>query len=168
MFLETERLILRLIQPSDVPALAQLWTDPEVTRYMGGPRDQARLEEMLENDVRDQSSATYDLWPVIEKASSQLVGHCGLLDKDIDGQIEIELIYVFAQSTWGKGYATEMALALKEYAREHLGLHRLVALIDPENDASERVTVKAGMFLEQETTRPGGKIMRLYAVNMET
>ena len=41
IILETERLILRYQQASDVPALVDLWTDPAVTRYMGGPRDRA-------------------------------------------------------------------------------------------------------------------------------
>jgi RimJ/RimL family protein N-acetyltransferase len=133
---------------------------------MGGPRDRSYLVETFEDDLRNPPSS-YDLWPVIEKASSQLVGHCGLLDKNIDGVPEIELVYVFARSAWGKGYATEMALALKKYAREQMGLNRLVALIDPENAASERVAVKAGVCFEREITRPGGKVMQLYTVNGE-
>lgn len=109
---------------------------------------------------------TYDLWPVIEKASSQLVGHCGLLDKEIDGKSEIELVYVIAKSAWGKGYATEMALALKQYAQEQMGLDRIVALIEPDNSASEGVALKVGLRFEREVVRPGGKVMKLYAVNM--
>ncbi len=166
MHLETERLQLRLMQATDIPALVQIWTDPAATRYMGGVREEAPLIENLEQDVRDQPTATYEMWPVIEKASKQLIGHCGLLDKEIEGQIQIELVYIFIPSAWGKGYATEIALALKAYAQTALGLRRLVALIKPENVASMRVAVKVGMALEKEIIRPGGAVMHLYGVNM--
>ena len=168
MHLETKRLLLRAIQAEDIHPLVQLWTDPEVTRYMGGPREQAYLEKVFAEDLNNPTPDIYDLWPVIEKASSQVVGHCGLLDKEIEGQPEIELTYVMAKSAWGKGYATEMALALKQYAQEQMGLDRIVALIDPDNAASERVALKVGLRFEREVTRPGGKVMKLYAVNMGT
>ena len=47
-----------------------------------------------------------------------------------------------------------------------MGLDRLVALIDPENAGSEGVALKVGLRFEREVTRPGGKVMRLYAVKM--
>ena len=166
MRLETERLLLRAMQPDDIPALVRLWTDPEVTRYMGGPREPAYLEKVFAEDLNNPTPDTYDLWPVIEKASSRLVGHCGLTDKEIEGKPEIELVYVIAKSAWGKGYATEIALALKQYAQEQMGPDRLVALIDPVNAGSEGVALKVGLHFEREVTRPGGKVMKLYAVNI--
>jgi RimJ/RimL family protein N-acetyltransferase len=167
MHLETERLILRGLQPSDIPALVQLWSDPDVTRFMGGPRDKDWLRDAFEGDLRNPSPSTYDdPWPVIEKPSSRLVGHCGLLAKDIDDQPEIELVYVFAKPAWGKGYATEVALALKEYAQGCLDLHRLVALVDPQNAASARVAEKAGLCFERKVVRPDGKVMLLHTVSL--
>jgi ribosomal-protein-alanine N-acetyltransferase len=167
MLLETERLLLRPIQPSDISALVKLWSDPDVTRYMGGPRNTTSLMEQFEADLNNPSPEAFDLWPVVEKASGQLVGHCGLLPKEIDGKPEVELIYVFDASVWGKGYAAEMALALEKYAFEQMGLRRLVSLIDPQNEASERVALRAGMRLERETIRPGGKMMRVYAIQRQ-
>lgn len=163
MHIETERLLLRSLQPSDVPALVQLWTDPDVTHYMGGPRDPDSLQNSFEEDLQTPPPGPFDLWPVVEKASGQVVGHCGLLDKEVDGVTEIELVYVFSKEAWGKGYATEIALALKEYARTSLKLSRLIALIDLENAASEHVATKAGLHFEKETLRPSGTLMRVYA-----
>jgi ribosomal-protein-alanine N-acetyltransferase len=167
IILETERLILRVQQASDVPALVDLWADPLVTRHLGGPRDRAWLRTEFEATARAPYAEQYDLWPVIEKSSGHLVGHCGLLEKEVEGRREIELIYVLAPSAWGKGYATEMGEGLKRYAFEEMGIGRLIALIEPENGASERVAVKLGMQLEKEVVRPGGALRKVCAVEHE-
>lgn len=168
MFLETERLRLRAMRASDVAGLVRLWTDPEVTRYMGGPRDEAALREIFSEDLSKPPPEANDLWPVEEKSTSRVVGHCGLLEKEVDGTAEVELVYVFSRPTWGRGYATEMAGALRIHALEVMGLERVIALIDPGNGASERVAIKVGMVLEKETVRPGGKVMRVYAMEQGT
>lgn len=162
--LETERLLLRRQQASDVPPLVDLWSDPEVTRYLGGPRDRDWLRGEFEETARAPFGERYDLWPLVEKETGEVVGHCGLLEKDIEGQAEIELTYVFARSAWGKGYATEIGRALKDYAFGELGLERLIALIEPENVASERVARKVGMRFDREVIRPGGVLRRVYVV----
>jgi RimJ/RimL family protein N-acetyltransferase len=167
IILETERLRLRWVQPSDVPTLVDLWCDPDVTRYMGGPRDRAELEAIFEEDTQDPFTEQYDLWPVEEKQTGRVIGHCGLIDKQVEGETEIELVYVFAQSAWGKGYATEIGEVLKEHAFEHMRLQRLIALIDPGNEPSERVAIKVGMHLEKEVVRPGGAVRRLYIIEAQ-
>lgn len=167
MQIETERLLIRSLEVADASPLAVIWSDPAVTRHMGGPRDFAAIREGLAEDARSEAQAAIDLWPVVEKASGQVIGHCGLLEKDVDDQVEIELIYVFASDSWGKGYATEAASALRDYAFHRLGLRRIIALIAPGNPASARVAEKIGMQLEKETRRPSGKIMSVYAIHSE-
>jgi len=97
----------------------------------------------------------------------RVIGHCGLLEKDVNDQAEIELIYVFASDSWGKGYATEAASALRDHAFHRLGLRLIIALINPGNPASARVAEKIGMQLEKETRRPSGKIMSVYSIHSE-
>ncbi len=162
--LETERLILRLQRAADIDTLINLWSDPAVTHYLGGPRERDWLRTEFEEVGRNPAAEQYDLWPVIEKDSSQLVGNCGLLDKDIAGKTEIELIYVFAAGAWGNGYATEIGRALIQHAFEALELERLIALIEPENAASERVAQKVGMRFDREVIRPGGARRKLYVI----
>ncbi len=164
IILETERLILRRQQATDIAPLVDLWADPEVTRYLGGPRDRDWLQSVFEETAQDPYAERYDLWPVIEKETDQVVGHCGLLDKEVEGRTEIELNYILVSSAWGKGYATEMGLALKRYAFEGMRIDRLIALIEPENVASERVAVKIGMRFEKEVVRPGGALRKVYAI----
>jgi ribosomal-protein-alanine N-acetyltransferase len=163
MQLETQRLRLKSLQTADAESLARLWTDPEVTKFMGGPRNFEVVRQTLVEDAQVDPPPEFDLWPVIEKATGRIIGHCGLLDKEVEGVTEIELVYVFAKSAWGQGYATEMAAAVKDYALGQLGLERIISLIDPENAASERVAEKVGLRYEQDIVRPGGETMRIYA-----
>lgn len=161
MLIETARLLLRNLVPEDIPDLVQMWTDVEVTRFLGGPRQAGWLEANFAEEARAADPPLYDQWPVIEKASGKLVGYCGLIDKEIEGRAEIELVYAFLPSAWGKGYASEIARALREHGVQRLRLPRLVALIEPENQASVHVAEAAGFHFERSVRRPAG-LMHLY------
>ncbi len=164
MEIETERLLIRELQESDVQSIAGIWTDPDVTYYMGGKRDYAELQKTLREDAQLDPKPVFDLWPVIEKQSGRVIGHCGILDKDVEGKIEYEIVYVLAKSAWGKGFATEAAKSIKDYAISQLGLKRIIALIDPDNIKSEIVAKKIGLKYEKDTIRPNGKIMRVFSL----
>ena len=146
-------MLLRNTELSDIPALVSMWTDPEVTRFMGGPRDAKWLAENFAEDANNQDPPLYDQWPVVDRSNGEVIGYCGLLDKEVEGRAEVELVYVFAPAAWGKGYATEMALALREHATRSLGLRRLIALIDLENEASARVAERVGFHAEKKVIR---------------
>jgi len=164
LHIETVRLIIRPLEAKDAEALARIWTDPEVTRHMSGPRIFDEVRNNLLADAGQPTPPRFDLWPLVEKATGRVVGHCGLLDKDVDGHLEIELVYVLAKDVWGRGYATEAAIALRDYAFKDLGLLRLIALIEPENAASARVAEKVGFRFEQATMRPGGAVRHVYSL----
>jgi len=136
MEIKTDRLIIRSIQEADVESLAALWTDPDVTHYMGGPRNYEEVLKSLREDAKLNLQPDFDLWTVIEKGTGQIIGHCGIIDKDVEGKREYEIIYVLAKSSWGKGFATEVAISIRDHAFNQLGLKRLIALIDPDNRQS--------------------------------
>jgi ribosomal-protein-alanine N-acetyltransferase len=167
MRIETDRSIIVSLQEVDLEPLAALWADPDVTYYMGGPRDYEEVLRTLREDAQANSPPVFDLWPVVEKKTGQIIGHCGILEKDIDGRNEHEVVYVLAKSAWGNGFATEVASALRDYAFDELGLKRVVALIDRDNLKSERVATKIGLGYEKDTVRPNGKVMWLFALNVE-
>ena len=167
MKIETDRLIIKSNQEVDLAPLAALWTDPDVTCYMGGPRDYEEILGILREDAQANPQPAFDLWPVIEKETGQIIGTGGILEKDIDGRNQYEIIYVLARSAWGRGFATELASSLKSYAFDELGLKRVTALIDPDNLESERVATKIGLRYEKDTVRPNGNNMRLFALNIE-
>jgi ribosomal-protein-alanine N-acetyltransferase len=163
MKLETERLILRPLEVADAETLSKLWIDPDVTRYMGGPRNYEELYVDFVKDAEDKSPLKFDLWPVMEKTTGKIIGHCGLINKEVEGKQEIELVYVLTKTAWGNGYATEIASAIAEYSFKELGLQRIISLIDSQNVASENVAKKIGMKYEKDILRPNNKTMRVYS-----
>ncbi len=167
MRVETDRLLLRPVEASDAAALLAMWSDPDVTRYMGGPRDPERVRQAIEEEARTGAPYPMGLWPVVEKASGRVIGDCGLLEKEVGGRVEVELVYVFAADSWGKGYATEAASAVRDYAFHSLRLIRIIALINPDNVASARVAEKAGLTFERETLRPSGTVRRLFSMHAD-
>lgn len=157
----TDRLALTALERGHFAALVDLWSDPEVTRYMGGPRDRATLPAAFEEDLG--STDAFDLWPLLQKSTGELVGFAGIIPKQIADKDEHELIYVLARSAWGQGIATEIATALIGHADRQLQLTRLVALINPENNASAHVAKKTGFVLERTVDRDVGHQKHLYA-----
>lgn len=160
--LESDRLLLRNIQFSDKEFIINLWMNPDVTKYMGGPRERQQMLIAVNEILEDPFSDEYDLWSLIEKSSNQPVGHCGLLMKEVEGKKEIEVIYVIDKLYWGKGYATEVSKMLIAYAFNNKNLNRVIALIKPENKGSEVVAIKNGMHLEKEIVRQNNIKMYLY------
>jgi ribosomal-protein-alanine N-acetyltransferase len=150
--LETKRLLLRHPVPEDLDAYYALYRDPEMRRYF--PDGTLTLEETRE-EVEwylngHPRHPELGLWATIHKESGQFIGRCGLLPWTIDGQDEVEIAYMIAKSHWGQGLGTEAAAGIRDYAFEHLGLTRLICLIDEENRASIRVAEKIGMTFEKE------------------
>ena len=164
IILRTDRLCLRRIQASDISTLIDLWCDPDVTKYLGGPRDREKIKPLFEEDIENPFAHEYDLWPVKELATNEVVGYCGLLEKEVDGKDEIEINYIFKESAWGKGFAKEIGKGIIKYAFSVKKLERLIALIKPENKASESVAKKIGMKYEKEVVRPGGEKRKVYVI----
>ncbi len=162
--LETDRLLMRYQRHSDIATLVDIWADLKVTKYIGQPRERNFLLKEFEKTANDPTAEKFDLWVVIEKESGGIVGHCGFIDKHIEGKIEIDLTYIFSSAAWGNGYASEIASALKNHAFSKLGVIRVVALIHPRNTASANVAKKIGMKIEKQLIRPNDEIRDMYVV----
>src|SRR5207245_9634683 len=123
-----------------------------------------KVRQTLEDELRTYSTDRLGFCPVVEKASGRIIGDCGLTKRDVDGRDEIELVYVFAADSWGKGYATEAASALRDYALGRLKVPRLIAQIDPENVAPAPVAEPVGLRYEEAVIPPGGRLPRAAAM----
>jgi ribosomal-protein-alanine N-acetyltransferase len=152
--LETPRLILRPMRASDLDALYLIFTDPKVMASFGV--ESFALEQMqrwLQRNLDHQDHFGYGLFSVILKTDGTLIGDCGLENMEIDGQVVAELGYDFRSPYWNQGFATEAALAVRDYAFGVLRLPQLISLIRVGNFASKRVAEKVGMQLAEEITR---------------
>jgi ribosomal-protein-alanine N-acetyltransferase len=150
IFLETERLLLRDKRPADLDFTAALFADPEVMRWIGDgsiyPRDE--VEARFARVLSIESEPDHERWDafkiLVRKADGACVGQAGLLRCEIDGSPEIEIGWWLAASAWGHGYATEAALALRDFAFRELGLGHLSVVLYPENVKSVAVARRIG------------------------
>jgi RimJ/RimL family protein N-acetyltransferase len=150
VILETARLQLREFVPEDATALARVLSDPETMRYYPAPFDRAGVEEWIARNRRRYVLDGHGLWAMILKSSGELIGDCGLTKQNVDGANEIEIGYHVRRDHWGQGYATEAALACRDYGFAKLPVERLISLIRPENLPSRRVAEKNGMKMWKE------------------
>jgi [ribosomal protein S5]-alanine N-acetyltransferase len=144
----TARLSLREFVASDFDAVLAYSSDPRVTRYLFfGPRDADSTAEYLEGllaSQRELPRTRFEL-AVEEIATAQLIGACDL--SLIEAKV-VDLGYMLDAQQWGKGYATEIALALVDAAFFELRADRVISTVDVNNGASIRVLEKVGMRWE--------------------
>lgn len=146
--LETGRLRLRSMHAGDIDSLLPLFSDPKVMASFGGVLfDRTQMEQWVRRNLEHQARYGYGLFTVILKESGMAAGDCGLEHMTIDGVPEVELGYDFKSALWNRGLATEAAAAVRDYAFGTLQLPRLISLIRPGNQASQRVAEKVGMHL---------------------
>ena len=144
----TARLNLREFVKSDFQAVHAYSSDPRVTRYLFfGPRDEDNTADYLEGllaSQRERPRSRFEL-AVEETASGRLIGACDLsfIERNV-----VDLGYMLAIDFWGKGFATEIALALVDAAFFDLRADRVISTVDINNGASIRVLEKIGMRCE--------------------
>lgn len=156
--IETQRLVLRSMQPADIDGLLLIFTDPKVMASFGV--DLFTREQMgrwLRRNLDHQAEFGYGLFSIIHKDTNLLIGDCGLEQMEVEGVVVAELGYDLRSDYWNQGLATEAAVAVRDYACNVLELSQLISLIRIRNIASRRVAEKVGMTLVAEVTRYGNR-----------
>jgi RimJ/RimL family protein N-acetyltransferase len=143
---------------TDLDALHLIFADPKVMASFGGQLfSRAQMEQWLQRNLDHQTRFGYGLFSVILKTKGALIGDCGLEQMDVDGQSIAELGYDFRSAYWNQGFATEAAIAVRDYAFDVLQLPELISLIRVGNIASKRVAEKIGMKCISEFERYGNQ-----------
>lgn len=142
----TTRLVVRQLALKDVDAIATMDTDPEVTRFTGGPETGPAHREDLEGWVDDEGDPFgLGMWVVTpQQAPERFLGWV-MLWPLIGWEPEVEIGWRFARDVWGQGYAPEAARPVMEHGFAAVGLDTIVAVLDPDNHRSRRVCEKLGM-----------------------
>ncbi len=154
VFIETERLILREILPTDVDGMYELDSDPEVHTYLG-KKPISNKDQIIDviNFIRQQYIDNgIGRWAIIDKISNEFIGWTGLkyvTETTNNYKNYYDLGYRLNKKYWGKGIATEAALASLEYAFNKLSSNEVYAMTDCENIGSNNVLKKVGLkFIE--------------------
>jgi len=147
--IETERLLLRELLPTDDVGMFELDSNPQVHIYLGNKPVTSieQVREAIANIRQQYLENGIGRWAVILKETNEFIGWSGLkLEKNVNGyQTFYDLGYRFIQKHWGKGYAYETAKAFVDFGFNNMKLEKINAYADFDNLASRRVLEKVGM-----------------------
>jgi [ribosomal protein S5]-alanine N-acetyltransferase len=152
---QTERLLLRPFAPGDAEDAFAIFGDAEVMRYSVSGRDQdlAATATRIEQYARASVETGFGPWAIVERASGRVIGFCGLMRLKSGGGVEIA--FRLRRDRWGKGIATEAAMAWLDRGFSLLRLADIFAFVDPANTASLRLVDKIGMQSVENTCYEG-------------
>ncbi|MGM9477399.1 GNAT family N-acetyltransferase [Pedobacter sp. GSP4] len=150
IYAETKRLILRALLATDAPGMFEMDSDPEVHLYLGNKpvKSIAQSEADIEFIHTQYRENGIGRWAVIEKETGNFVGWSGLkLIKETHNNHSnyYDLGYRFSKRYWGKGYATETAIAARDYGFNILQLNEIIGIADVNNLGSIHVLEKTGL-----------------------
>ncbi len=153
--LETPRTFMREILGNDFDFLVRMMSDAEVMRYYPRPytdRDVRDFINRMRTRYRDDGCG---LWLVLDRESGEPLGRVGLMRQDVNGADEFEVGYMIHRPFWRRGFATETATAVRDWAFGERRLPRVISLIRPENVPSQGVARNLGMTIVGQTDQAG-------------
>jgi RimJ/RimL family protein N-acetyltransferase len=176
MRIETERLLLRVPDESDLDAWTAMLTDPEVARYLGPPfGSRAEVAEHIRTVQERHEADGFGQLAVVRKDDGAVIGRAGFLVwdtrtwstttlREVGRHAQVEVGWTLARDAWGFGYATEAGAACRDDGFARLGLSRLAAVIQHGNEPSFAVARRLGMRRERDIRTLKGFEAQLWAV----
>ncbi|PLR98438.1 GNAT family N-acetyltransferase [Bacillus sp. T33-2] len=143
--IETDRLYLRELVLDDKNELSKVLSDPESMQYYPEPFNKERVENWIRWNINNYKKFNHGLWTVILKDGEKFIGDCGITMQTIDNETVPEIGFHIIKEFWNKGYATEAAIACKNYAFEVLNYPRIFSYTTITNVPSQKVAQKMGM-----------------------
>lgn len=152
---ESERLVFRAITSDDFKNWAPFFIDNPAQRFVGADQftfpPEEKAKNWLSKQIERQQEGKYGQLAVIEKSTGKFIGVGGIIERDLNNFVDFEITYSLLPTSWGSGYATELAVHFKEYAFNTIKSDSVISMIHKENVASINVAKKNGMTLSGET-----------------
>ena len=150
---ETERLVLRTIEESDAAEQMRLLNTPTVMARLGGVKELHEIEAKHAKGRAMYAREGFSFLFMIEKASGEMVGHCGM--KRVDNPLapnvgDHEVGWLVREDRWRRGYAEEAMRAVLEWAFTRIGAPHVVALTSLANAGSWKPMEKLGMVRRED------------------
>lgn len=152
---ETDRLTLRERTLEDLEACVEMDSDPEVIKYIpelaklvtGPLADKEVHKQFVKNRITAEYPSGMGYWTIETKdKQKEFIGWIMLIPIDMVGP-EIEIGWRLKRQYWGKGYATEAAKVILNYALDDLKIKEIVADIESANKGSVRIAEKLGFHI---------------------
>lgn len=147
IILETPRLQLREMNILDMKALSSILQDEKVMYAYNGAFSEEETTAWMQKQLQRYKEHGFGLWAVLKKETNEMIGQCGITLQEYNNTQVPEIGYLFAYKYWHKGYATEAAIACREYGFQILHFNVLYSIIRDTNISSQKVAIRNGMSL---------------------
>ena len=145
MQIETKRLLLREMNQQDFSALFNIFSHPETMKHYPAPFDKKRVKDWIEWNIQNYRNYGFGLWSVVLKETGQVIGDCGITIQNINGDLLPEIGYHVHKNYWKRGYGSEAAKAVRDYAFQNTDYEILYSYVKYTNLASASTAQKIGM-----------------------
>lgn len=155
MIFQTKRLLLRAMREEDYETLhEEIFSNPNVYKHTFGSN--GFTYKQTRKFLQENANFTSDIGisTLVEKQTKQIIGFAGLIP--YGSQDDYEIGFVLKETSWNKGYATEIGLAQCDYAKNTLKKSRVLALASPKNSASIHAIKKLGFSYMQDVDNEKG------------
>ena len=158
----TDRLLMRRLDLADDAFVMALVNDPDWLRYIGDRNVHSSADArryLVAGPLTMYARDGLGLYAVELRDTGEPIGICGLIRRE--GLADVDVGFAFLPQHRGHGYAYESADAVLAYARDTLGLERVVAIASPDNERSLRLLARLGFVDEGIVRLPGdGEALR--------
>lgn len=152
---------------NDFNALYEIMSDVETMQHYPKPFDEQRVKGWIEWNLRNYRQYGFGLWAVVLKETGELIGDCGLTIQSIDGVLLPEIGYHIHKKDWRKGYGSEAAKAVRDWAFTHTKYNCLYSYMKHTNVASYSTAQAIGMKKVKEYPDVNNGISYAYAITRQ-
>lgn len=152
MVIETERLILRKYNTDDFDSLYEILSDQETMAHYPYPFDREKVSNWINWNIENYKKYGFGLWAVVLRENGEMIGDCGITLQNIDGELLPEIGYHINKKYWRKGFGSEAAKAVRDWAFENTEYDCLYSYMKYTNIASYSTALSIGMKKVKEYT----------------
>lgn len=167
MVLETARLLLREYTMADIDELFEILSDAETMQHYPKPYDEEMTKHWIEWNIQNYQKYGFGIWAVILKETGKFIGDCGLTIQNIDGEMLPEIGYHIHKRYWRKGFGSEDARAVRDWAFENTEYNCLYSYMKYTNVGSYSTAIANGMKKVKEYPDAKNEISYAYAITRE-
>ena len=167
MRLETDRLILREMNPDDYDALYAVLADSDSMQHYPYAFDEKRVRDWIQRNMERYGIFGFGLWAVCLKETGEMIGDCGLTMQMIHGAVKPEIGCHIRRDMQRKGYAKEAAAAVRDWTFGHTPFQKIYAYMKFTTVPSARTAQSWGCRLVDEYQDEANGITKVYAIDRE-
>ena len=164
MIIETERLILREYTLEDFDAIYEILSDRETMEHYPKPFDREKVEWWIKWNIENYEKYGFGFWAVVLKETGEMIGDCGLTIQNIDGELLPEIGYHIHKKHWRKGFGSEAARAVRDWAFENTEYDCLYSYMKYTNIGSYSTAAANGMKKIKEYPDEKNTVSYAYAI----